>query len=52
MYTLACTAVLLLTLIGADYSRNLSCYKSEKLLHIKPIKIKEKSELSHYLKPV
>lgn len=32
MYTLACTAVILLTLIGADYSKNLSCYKSERIV--------------------
>ena len=42
MYTLACTAVLLLTLIGADYSRNISCYKSERIVTHKTYKNKEK----------
>ena len=42
MYTLACTAVLLLTLIGADYSRNLNCYKSERIVTHKVYKDKGK----------
>ncbi|CDF20181.1 putative iso-IS10R ORF [Clostridium sp. CAG:609] len=42
MYTLACTAVILLTLIGADYSKNLSCYKSERIVTHKTYKNKGK----------
>ncbi len=31
MYTMACTVVLFLTILGADYSKNTRCYKNEKL---------------------
>lgn len=31
MYTFACTAVLFLTILGADYSKNSKCYKNEKI---------------------
>ena len=31
MYTLACTVVLFLTIVGADYTKNSKCYKNEKL---------------------
>lgn len=31
MYTLACTVVLFLTILGTDYSKNTKCYKNEKL---------------------
>lgn len=31
MYTLACVATLFLTIIGADYSKNTKCYKSERI---------------------
>ena len=49
---MACADILFLTIIGADYSKNTKCYKNEKKLHIKCIKIKEKYELCHYLKLV
>ena len=32
MYTMACTVVLFLTIIGADYSKNTSCYKNKKIV--------------------
>lgn len=31
MYTFACTVVLFLTILGADYSKNSKCYKNEKI---------------------
>lgn len=31
MYTMACTVVLFLTILGTDYSKNTRCYKNEKL---------------------
>ncbi len=31
MYALVCTATLFLTIIGADYSKNTKCYKTEKI---------------------
>ena len=32
MCTMACTVVLFLTIIGADYSKNTNCYKNEKIV--------------------
>lgn len=32
MYTLTCVATLYLTILGADYSKNSKCYKSEKII--------------------
>ena len=31
MYTFACTVVLFLTILGADYTKNSKCYKNEKI---------------------
>ena len=42
MYTLACTVVLFLTIIGADYSKNTKCYKTEKIVTHKVYKNKGK----------
>lgn len=42
MYTLACTVVLFLTIIGADYSKNTKCYKTEKIVTHKVYKDKGK----------
>lgn len=42
MYTLACTVVLFLTIIGTDYSRNTNCYKNEKIITHKTYKDKGK----------
>ncbi len=42
MYTLACTGVLFLTIIGADYSKNTKCYKTEKIVTHKVYKNKGK----------
>ena len=42
MYTLACTVVLFLTIIGADYSKNKKCYKTEKIVTHKVYKNKGK----------
>ena len=32
MYTMACTVVLFLTIIGADYSKNTKCCKNKKIV--------------------
>jgi len=50
MYTLACTAVILLTLISTDYSKNLSCYKSERIVTHKVYKNKGKVKVMSLLK--
>lgn len=42
MYTTACTVVLFLTIIGADYSKNTKCYKNEKIVTHKVYKNKGK----------
>lgn len=42
MYTMACTVVLFLTIIGADYSKNIKCYKNEKIVTHKVYKDKGK----------
>ena len=42
MYTMACTVVLFLTIIGADYSKNTNCYKNEKIITHKVYKDKGK----------
>ena len=42
MYTMACTVVLFLTIIGADYSKNTKCYKTEKIVTHKVYKNKGK----------
>lgn len=42
MYTMACTVVLFLTIIGADYSKNTKCYKNEKIVTHKVYKDKGK----------
>lgn len=42
MYTLACTVVLYLTILGTDYSKNTKCYKSEKIVTHKNYKNKGK----------
>lgn len=42
MYTLACTVILFLTIIGADYSKNTKCYKTEKIVTHKVYKNKGK----------
>lgn len=42
MYTLACTVVLFLTIIGTDYSRNTNFYKNEKIITHKTYKDKGK----------
>ena len=42
MYTMACTVVLFLTIIGADYSKNIKCYKNEKIVTHKVYKNKGK----------
>lgn len=42
MYTMACTVVLFLTIIGADYSKNTNCYKNEKIVTHKVYKDKGK----------
>ena len=42
MYTMACTVVLFLTIIGTDYSKNTKCYKTEKIVTHKVYKNKGK----------
>lgn len=42
MYTMACTVVLFLTIIEADYSKNTKCYKNEKIVTHKVYKDKGK----------
>ena len=42
MYTMACTVALFLTIIGADYSKNIKCYKTEKIVTYKVYKKKGK----------
>lgn len=42
MHTIACTVVLFLTIIGADYSKNTKCYKNEKIVTHKVYKNKGK----------
>ncbi len=42
MYTMACTVALFLTIIGADYSKNIKCYKTEKIVTHKVYKNKGK----------
>ena len=42
MYTMACTVVLFLTIIGADYSKNTKCYRNEKIVTHKVYKDKGK----------
>ena len=42
MYTMACTVVLFLTIIGADYSKNTKSYKNEKIVTHKVYKDKGK----------
>ena len=42
MYTMACTVVLFLTIISADYSKNTKCYKNEKIVTHKIYKGKGK----------
>lgn len=42
MHTMACTVVLFLTIIGADYSKNTKCYKNEKIVTHKVYKNKGK----------
>ena len=42
MCTMACTVVLFLTIIGADYSKNTNCYKNEKIVTHKVYKNKGK----------
>ena len=39
---MACTVILFLTTIGADYSKNTKCYKPEKIVTHKVYKNKEK----------
>ena len=40
MYTMACTVVLFLTIIGSEYSKNSKCYKNEKIVTHKVYKNK------------
>lgn len=42
MYTMACTVVLFLTIIEANYSKNAKCYKNEKIVTHKVYKDKRK----------
>ena len=42
MYTMACTVVLFLTIIGDDYSKNTNCHKNEKIVTHKVYKNKGK----------
>ena len=42
MHTMACTVVLFLTIIDADYSKNTKCYKNEKIVTHKVYKNKGK----------
>ena len=32
MYTMACTVVLFLTILGTEYSKNPKCYRNEKIV--------------------
>ena len=52
MYTLVCTSILFLTILGCDYSKNTKCYKSTKIETHKTYKNKGKLELCHYFKQV
>lgn len=42
MHTMACTVVLFLTIIDAEYSKNSKCYKNEKIVTHKVYKNKGK----------
>ena len=42
MYTMACTVVLFLAIIGTDYSKNPKCYRNEKIVTHKVYKNKGK----------
>ena len=50
MYTLACTVVLFLTILGADYSKNTRCYKNEKIVTHKVYKEKGKVRIMSLFK--
>lgn len=42
MYTMACTVVLFLTILGTEYSKNSKCYRNEKIVTHKIYKNKGK----------
>lgn len=42
MYTMACTGVLFLTILGTEYSKNSKCYRNEKIVTHKIYKNKGK----------
>ena len=42
MYTMACTVVLFLTILGTEYFKNSKCYKNEKIVTHKVYKNKGK----------
>lgn len=42
MYTMACTVVLFLTILGTEYSQNSKCYRNEKIVTHKVYKNKGK----------
>ena len=42
MYTMACTVVLFLTILGTEYSKNSKCYRNEKIITHKVYKGKGK----------
>lgn len=50
IYTLVCTAILFLTILGCDYSKNTRCYKNTKIETHKTYKKKAKLELCPYFK--
>ena len=50
MYTMACTVVLFLTIIDADYSKNTKCYKKEKIVTHKVYKGKGKGKVMSLFK--
>ena len=50
MDTMACTVVLFLTIIGADYSKIIKCYKNEKIVTHKVYKNKGKARVMSLFK--